>query len=180
MFFSIQQHVRLSPKDCKRSWYSSQNSCTCWMVHHCQHSTSHSTSSLINSYLTVPQVSRRPYNQLVTVDYEVNGDAQSAYIGNTWGKTTEVMKDIESTNDLLGIIPQEDPHTLEFNVYHSTQGRIKGEDLKDDRYRSNRLNIITASASLSRVPRHINNFNPRRPTNRSGLLRIFQTTRHIL
>lgn len=87
----------------------------------------------------------------MTVDYDISGIAQSSFIGNTFGKLNEVMKDIDTTNDLLAIVPQGDPQTLVFSVYYSTQGSIKGERLKDDKYKSNRANIITVSVRSQRT-----------------------------
>jgi hypothetical protein len=90
------------------------------------------------------------------------------------------MRDITNTNDLFGIIPEDDSDIMEFNAYYSTQGTIRGETLEDSKYKSSRLNIITASVLLSRASKFIDGFELCRPTSLPMLLRIFQTTRHIL
>ncbi|RDB23899.1 hypothetical protein Hypma_008897 [Hypsizygus marmoreus] len=103
-------------------------------------------------FTTISIVSRKSYNRLVTVDYVIDGNPRVSFIGNTYGKTNEVMKDIDSPSDLLAIVPQEDTQTLDFNAYYSTQGTVKGDLLKDDKYRSTRANIITTNKPV-RAPK---------------------------
>lgn len=52
------------------------------------------------------------------------------------------MRDIYSSSDQLAIIPQDDTLTLDINAYYSTKSSIKEEKLRDDQFRSNRLNIL--------------------------------------
>jgi hypothetical protein len=52
------------------------------------------------------------------------------------------MQDLDSSEDVLTIIPQEEAITIELNAYFSTVHSVKGEALKADKYRSSQLNIL--------------------------------------
>ncbi|KAF8636250.1 hypothetical protein AX16_011020 [Volvariella volvacea WC 439] len=93
-------------------------------------------------FITISAVSRKTYNQLITCDFEVQGEEKSHYIVNKWGQFNAKMQDLDTTQDVITIIPQDESLVLEFNVYFSTTASIKGEALRADKYRSSRLNIV--------------------------------------
>ncbi|KAJ3505377.1 hypothetical protein NLJ89_g7452 [Agrocybe chaxingu] len=93
-------------------------------------------------FITISAVSRKTYNQLITCDFEVQGTAQSHYIVNKWGQVNAKMQDLDSSEDVVTIIPQEESIVFELNAYFSTTASVKGEALRADKYRSSRLNIL--------------------------------------
>ena len=52
------------------------------------------------------------------------------------------MQDLDSSEDVVTIIPQEEAIIIELNAYFSAVPSVKGEALKADKYRSSRLNIL--------------------------------------
>ncbi|TFK34498.1 L-amino acid oxidase [Crucibulum laeve] len=93
-------------------------------------------------FTTLSVVSRKPYNQLVTCDFVVQGDAKNHFIVNKYGQNSQTMRDLDSTEDILPIIPQNEPVVIDINVYFSTKGSVKEDALKNDSYKSSRLNIL--------------------------------------
>lgn len=53
------------------------------------------------------------------------------------------MRDIDNTFDQLAIVPQEQSVILNFSFYYSKIPSIKNDGLEDDKYKSNRLNILS-------------------------------------
>ena len=52
------------------------------------------------------------------------------------------MQDLDSSEDVITVIPQEETIVIELNSYFSTSHSVRGETLKADKYRSSRLNIL--------------------------------------
>ena len=52
------------------------------------------------------------------------------------------MQDLDSSEDVITIIPQDEATIIELNAYFSTDHSVKGEKLKATKYRSSRLNIL--------------------------------------
>lgn len=90
-------------------------------------------------------MSRKTYNHLVTVKYNIAGFPRTSRIVDTFGVPNEVMKDIRSSKPTLSIIPQEYPQTITIDTYFSTTGSVKGTALETDKYRSDRANVINVS-----------------------------------
>jgi hypothetical protein len=95
------------------------------------------------------KVSRKAYNQLVTIEYDADLGKDKVFfaniIKNNGVLADAMMKHIVSTEDLLPIAPQEDPYVIELNAYFSKTPSIRKEKLANDKYKSNRLNIMTVS-----------------------------------
>jgi len=68
---------------------------------------------------------------------------------NKWGQLNIKMQDLDTSEDVITIIPQEEAIIFELNAYFSTTGSVKEDTLKADKYRSSRLNILGVNAFLS-------------------------------
>lgn len=100
---------------------------------------------MTNLGLNRSQVSRRSYNQLVTVYWDSDGQKQSLFLESGWNKINVLMEDTIQYMDTVSIKPQESAINLDFNVYHSTSPKPSGEDLEASAYKSNRINVVTVS-----------------------------------
>jgi len=52
------------------------------------------------------------------------------------------MQDLDSTEDVITVIPQYEKIIFELNAYFSTVASVREEALKADKYRSSRLNVL--------------------------------------
>ncbi|KAH6906860.1 hypothetical protein BKA70DRAFT_1372405 [Coprinopsis sp. MPI-PUGE-AT-0042] len=100
-------------------------------------------------FTTVTAVSRRSYNQLVTVYWDSNGEKQSLFLESGWNKINVLMEDTVQFMDTRPAI------NLDFNVYHSTSARPSGEDLEGSAYKSNRINVVTAQNAPKGFPDYV-------------------------
>ena len=73
---------------------------------------------------------------------------RSHYLVNKWGQLNNKMRDSDSTEDAIAIMPQERAITFELNAYFSTVASVREDSLKADKYRSSRLNILGVSGFL--------------------------------
>lgn len=98
-------------------------------------------------FTTISIVSRKTYNQLVTIEYDADLGKEQVFFANTINSPGKLerpmMTNTVTTEDLYPIAPQEDPYVLDLNVYFSTTPSIRKEKLADPKYKSNRLNIMT-------------------------------------
>ncbi|TFK34500.1 hypothetical protein BDQ12DRAFT_689698 [Crucibulum laeve] len=95
-------------------------------------------------YATVSAITRKPYNQLLTCEYEVQGDTKNNFVANKWNQPNQTMRDIDTTDDVIGIIPQNDPVDINIKFYYSKTGSIREDALADDKYKSNKVDILTS------------------------------------
>jgi len=58
------------------------------------------------------------------------------------------MQDLDTSEDMVTIIPQEETIIFELNAYFSGQSSVKNDALKADKYRSSRLNILGVNGFL--------------------------------
>ena len=61
---------------------------------------------------------------------------------NKWGQLNMRMQDVDTSEDVITIIPQEEAIIFELNAYFSTLSSVREDTLKADKYRSSRLNIL--------------------------------------
>ena len=64
------------------------------------------------------------------------------FLINTWGQVNMKMQDLDSTEDVITVIPQYEKIIFELNAYFSTAASVREEALKADKYRSSRLNVL--------------------------------------
>lgn len=61
---------------------------------------------------------------------------------NKWGQNNQAMRDLDSSEDVVSIIPQNEPVVLEINTYFSTTSNVREDALKTDSHRGSRANIL--------------------------------------
>ncbi|EAU89602.1 L-amino acid oxidase [Coprinopsis cinerea okayama7 len=105
-------------------------------------------------FVNISAISRRPYNQLVTIDFDVEGDEKSHYLINKWGQANvnQAMRDLDSSEDVVTIIPQREKVVIDINTYFSTTSNVREEALKNDKYRSSRANILGTTKPSNAPP----------------------------
>ncbi|KAF8812616.1 hypothetical protein BYT27DRAFT_7207619 [Phlegmacium glaucopus] len=104
-------------------------------------------------FTTISAISRKDYNQLITCNFKVRGDEKSHYIINKWGQLNLEMQDMDSSEDVVTIITQEEAIILELNAYFSTVASVKGDALKADKYRCSRLHILGSRKRPQNLPK---------------------------
>lgn len=103
-------------------------------------------------FVNLSAISRKSYNQLVTIEFEVEGEERSHFLINKWGQNNQTMRDLDSTEDVVSIIPQSEPVILNIDTYFSTTSSVREENLKDSKYRSSRANILGTTKPANAPP----------------------------
>ena len=66
----------------------------------------------------------------------------SYFLANKWNQPNRMMRDVDSGNDVVPIIPQDEALNIDIKFYFSTNHSKRESALEDSRYASNKFNIL--------------------------------------
>ncbi|KAF8636263.1 hypothetical protein AX16_011033 [Volvariella volvacea WC 439] len=93
-------------------------------------------------FTTVTTITRKTYNQLVTLSFEAQGEPRTNFIANKWNQPNTTMRDLDSGNDMIAVIPQDESLNLDIKFYFSTVANIREDALENAKYASNKFNAL--------------------------------------
>ncbi|CAA7270102.1 unnamed protein product [Cyclocybe aegerita] len=100
-------------------------------------------------FTTISTITRKPYNQLATLSFEAQGEQKTYFLANKWNQPNSSMRDIDSTNDVVAIIPQDEGLNLDLKFYFSKVSSVREDALENQKYASNKFNPLITEKPLN-------------------------------
>jgi hypothetical protein len=76
------------------------------------------------------------------VRFEAQGEPKSYFLANKWNEPNETMRDLDSDNDVISVIPQAEVLNLDIKFYFSKVPRIREKALENPKFTSNKFNPL--------------------------------------
>jgi len=79
------------------------------------------------------------------VSFEAQGEQKSYFLANKPNQPNTTMRDLDSSNDVISVIPQDEALNLDIKFYFSKVSRIRDDALEDPKNASNKFNPLTVN-----------------------------------
>ncbi|KXN89310.1 Dye-decolorizing peroxidase msp1 [Leucoagaricus sp. SymC.cos] len=99
--------------------------------------------------LTSLKITRKPYNQLATVSFEAQGEQKNHFLANKWNQSNAAMRDIDSSDDMIAVIPQDEALNFDLKFYFSKVSSVHDDTLENAKYASNKFNLLINEKPLN-------------------------------
>jgi hypothetical protein len=76
------------------------------------------------------------------VSFEAQGEKKSYLLANKWNQPNTTMRDLDSTYDMVAVIPQDEALNLDIKFYFSKVSSIREEALENPKSASNKFNPL--------------------------------------
>ena len=88
------------------------------------------------------------------MSFEAQGEKKSYLLANKWNQPNTTMRDLDSTYDMVAVIPQDEALNLDIKFYFSKVSSIREEALENPKSASNKFNplIVFPFSSCHVIP----------------------------
>lgn len=76
------------------------------------------------------------------MSFEDHGEQKFYFLVNKWNETNETMRDLQSGDDVISVIPRDEVLNLNIKFYFSKVRRIRDKALENQKYTSNKFNPL--------------------------------------